>query len=107
MTNLFLLAEGNFIAEMHLQRPELMYSACSPFNKNKKLIKKSQETGDLRYIYQNELDKVFSQPNMTSEDFKDLARRSAADKVLRDKAENLKYDGYQRGLVSMVPKFFD
>ena len=44
---------------------------------------------------------------MASEDFKDLARRLAADKVLRDKAENLKYDGPQRWLVSMVPKFFD
>ena len=107
MINLFLLAEGNFIVEMHLQQPESMYRACGPFNKNKKIIKKSQEIGDLRYIYQNELDKVFSQPDMASEDFKDLARRSAADKVLRDKAENLKYDGYQRGLVLMVPKFFD
>ena len=90
------MAEGNFIAEMHLQQSGLMYSACGPFNKNKKRIKKSQETGDLRYIYQNELDKVFSQPDMASEDFKDLARRLAADKVLRDKAENLKYDGHQR-----------
>ena len=51
MINLFLLAEGNFIVEMHLQQPELMYSACGPFNKNKKIIKKSQEIGDLRYIY--------------------------------------------------------
>ena len=44
-------------------------------------------------------------------DFKDLARRTAADKVLRDKAFNIakdpKYDGYQRGLASMVYKFFD
>ena len=44
-------------------------------------------------------------------DFKDLNRRTAADKVLRDKAFNiakdLKYDGYQRGLASMVYKFFD
>ena len=44
-------------------------------------------------------------------DFKDLARRTASDKVLRDKAfniaKNLKYDGYQRGLGSMVYKFFD
>ena len=43
-------------------------------------------------------------------DFKDLARRTAADKVLRDKAFNIpkdpKYDGYQRGLASMVYKFF-
>ena len=41
-------------------------------------------------------------------DFKDLARRTASDKVLRDKAfniaENPKYDGYQRGLASMVLK---
>ena len=44
-------------------------------------------------------------------DFKDLARRTAAYKVLRDKAFNIakdpKYDGYQRGLASMVYKFFD
>ena len=43
--------------------------------------------------------------------FKDLARRTASDKVLRDKAFNVaknpKYDGYQRGLASMVYKFFD
>ena len=44
-------------------------------------------------------------------DFKDLARRTYSDKVLRDKAFNIaknhKYDGYQRGLASMVYKFFD
>ena len=44
-------------------------------------------------------------------DFKDLAQRTAADKVLRDKAFNIakdpKYDGYQRGVPSMVYKFFD
>ena len=44
-------------------------------------------------------------------DFKDLARRTAADKVLRDKAFNIaknpKYDGYQRGLGYIVYKFFD
>ena len=43
-------------------------------------------------------------------DFKDL-KRTASDKILRDKAfniaQNLKYDGYQRGLASMVYKCFD
>ena len=43
-------------------------------------------------------------------DFKDLNRRWAADKVLRDKAfgiaKNPKYDGYQRGLASVVYKIF-
>ena len=44
-------------------------------------------------------------------DFKDLARRTASDKVLRDKtfniAKNPKYNRYQRGLASMVYNFFD
>ena len=43
--------------------------------------------------------------------FKDLARRTASDKVLRDKAFNIaknpKYDGYQRRLASMIYKCFD
>ena len=48
---------------------------------------------------------------MTQGDFKDLARRKASDKTLRDKAFNIaktpKYDRYQRGLASMVYKIFN
>ena len=44
-------------------------------------------------------------------DFKDLKRRAASEKILTDKpfniAKNPKYDGYQRGLASMVYNFFD
>ena len=44
-------------------------------------------------------------------DFKDLTRRTASDKILCDKAFNIaknpKYDGYQRGLASMVCNLFD
>ena len=44
-------------------------------------------------------------------DFKDLTRRTASDKILRDKAFNIaknpKYDGYQRGLASILYKCFD
>ena len=43
--------------------------------------------------------------------FKDLAKRTFADKVRRDKAfkaaSDQKYDGYQRGLALMVYKLFD
>ena len=43
-------------------------------------------------------------------DFKDLTRRTASDKILRDKAFNVaknpKYDGYQKGLASIAYKFF-
>ena len=42
---------------------------------------------------------------------KDLINRTKSDNVLRDKtyniASNPEYDGYQRGLASMVYKFFD
>ena len=48
---------------------------------------------------------------MGNEDFKDLSRRTASDKMLRDKAFNIaknpKYDRYQRGYASMVYKFLD
>ena len=44
-------------------------------------------------------------------DFKDLERRTFSDKVLRDKAFNIaknpKYDGFQKGLASMVYNFFN
>ena len=43
--------------------------------------------------------------------WKDLVKRTQSDKVLREKAFKIagdpKYDGYQRGLASMVYKFFD
>ena len=43
-------------------------------------------------------------------DFKDLPRRTPYDKVIHDKVFNIakypKYDGYQRGLASVVYKFF-
>ena len=61
-------------------------------------------------MYKNISDKAFFQHDMTYQDFKDL-NRTFAGKILRDKtfniAKNLKYDGYQKGLVSMVYKFVD
>ena len=84
--NKFLLAADKFMPEMHLRQPKFTYSACGPFTKNKKRIQKFKETGDSRYIYRNELDKACFQPNMAFGDFTDLAKRTAADKVLRDEA---------------------
>ena len=84
---------------------------AGPFNKNKEIIQKFKETGDSRYIYKNELDKACFQHDMAYGDFKDLARKTASDKFLRDKAFNIaknpKYGRYQGGLASMVYKFFD
>ena len=78
---------------MHLKQLGVTYSACAPFTKNK------------------ELDKACFQQNMAHGDFKDLPKRTLADKALRDKAsditKNPKLDGYQHGLPSIVHTFFD
>ena len=79
--------------------------------KNKFKNQEIKETRDTSYIYKNELDKACFQHDMAYGDFKDLKGRKASDKILRDKAFNIaknpKYDGYQRGLASMVYRFFD
>ena len=111
IVNKFLLAGDKFMPEMHLKQPGFTYSACGPFTKNKERIQKFKETGDTSYIYKNELDKACFQHDMAYGDFKDIKTRTASDKSLRDKAFNIaknpNYDGYQRGLPSMVYKFFD
>ena len=55
----------------------------------KERIQKFKETRDSRYIYQKELDEVCFQHDMACGDFKDLTRRTASDKILRDKAFNV------------------
>ena len=44
--------------EMHLRQPGFTYSACGSIKKSTERVQKFQETGDSRYIYQNELDKA-------------------------------------------------
>ena len=109
--NKFLLAGDKVMPEMHLRQSQFVYSACRPFTRHKERVKKFKETGDTRYIYRNELDKACFQHDSAYADHKDLINRTKPDKVLRDKAYNLasnpEYDGYQRGLASMIYKFFD
>ena len=66
------------------------------------------ETGHTDFIYRNELDKSCFQHDMAK--VKDLVRRTQSDKVLRYEpfkiAGDPNYDGYQRGLASMVYRFF-
>ena len=108
--NKLLLAGDRFMPETHLKQPGFTYCACGPFTKNKERIPRFKETENSRYIYRNKLDKACFQHDMAYGDCKDLAKRTAADKALRDKAFNIakdpKYDGYQRGLASLIYKFF-
>ena len=109
--NNFLLAGDKFMPEMHSKQPGFTYSACGPFPKHKQRIQKFKQTGDTNYIYRNELDKACFQHDAAYSESKGLAKRTQSDKVFKDKAfeiaNNPKYDGYQRGLASMVYKFFD
>ena len=109
--NKILLVGDKFMPEMHLKQPGFTYSACGPFIKHAERIKKFKETGDTSYIFKNELNKACFKHDSAYADYKDLLNRARADKVLRDRAYEIasdnKYDGYQRGVASMVYNFFD
>ena len=111
IVNTFLLVRDLFMPEMHFKQSGFTYSACGPFTKNKQRIKKFMQTGNTDFIYRNELDKSCFQHDMAYEKTKDLVKRTQSHKFLKDKAfkivSNPKYDGYQRGLASMVYKCFD
>ena len=115
--NKFLLTGDKFMPEMHLKQPASLvksgftYSAWGPLTKHRQRIEKFMQTGDTNYIYKNELDKACFAHDVAYSSSRHLAKRTAADKILRDKAFNVakdpEYDGYQRELASMVYKFFD
>ena len=92
-----IISNSLFIPEMHFRHPGFTYSTCEPFTKNKKRMRKLKERGYSRYISLNKLDKACFQQDMAYGDFKDVPRRTAPDKVLRDIAFNnatkSKYDG--------------
>ena len=64
IVNKFLLAGDKFMPEMHLKQPGFTYSTCGSFTKNKGKIQKFKETGDMKYIYKNDLDKACFQHHM-------------------------------------------
>ena len=69
------------------------------------------QTGNTNFMYKNELDKACFQHDMAYRKTNDLVKRTQSNKVLKDKsfkiASNPNYDGYERGLASMVYKCFD
>ena len=108
----YVVLKNKNLSETHLKDLKVgTYSAYGPFTRNKDRTNKFLKTGDTDYIYKNELDKACFAHDAVYRDFKDIKNRAAADKILRDKAyeiaKDLKYYGSQRGLASMVYKFFD
>ena len=109
--NKFLRVGEKFMPEINLKQPGFTYSACGPFTKNKERIEKFMQTGNTGFFYKNELDKACFQHDTAYGKSKHLIKRTQSDKILKDKAFKIasdpKYDGYQRGLTSMVYKLFD
>ena len=109
--NKFLLAGDKFMPEMHLRQPRFVYSACGPFTRHKERIKEFKSTGDSRLLYRKELDKACFKHDAAYAKYKDVEDRLISDQKLRnsayDIASNPIYDGYQRGLASILYKFFD
>ena len=71
IVNNFLLADDKFMPDMHLKQPGFTYSACGSFTKNKEIIQKFKEMGDINYIFKNELDKACFQHDMAYGDVND------------------------------------
>ena len=106
-----MLAGDKFMPEMHSRQPRFVYSACCPFTRHKERIQEFKRTGDTRLLYRSELDKACFKHDAGYAKYKDVENRLISNQKLRnsayDTASNPKYDGYQRGLASMVYKFFD
>ena len=97
--------------ELHLKQPGFTHSVCGPFTKYHEKIQKFRETGNLKHLYRNELDKSSFAHDAAYSDSKDLAKRIISDKILKVRADeiakNCGYHGYQKALASVVFKFFD
>ena len=105
-----LLPRDKFMPEMRVRQPWFTYSTCSPFTKHKK---------EFKNLCKQEIQIIFAKMNWIKLILlmmqhilivKIPTKRTQSDKVLKDKAfaivNNPKYDGFQRGLASMVYKFF-
>ena len=75
VVNTVLLAGDRFVPRMYLKQPQFTYSSWRQFTKIKERIQKFKETGDSRYIYKNELDKVCFQHDIAYGDLR-LSKRN-------------------------------
>ena len=109
--NKFLLTGDKLMQKLHLKQSGFTYSACGPFTKHRERIQKFRETGRLRHLYRNELEKVCFVHDAAYSESKDLAKRTISEKILKDRAygiaRNRGYDGYQSALASIMYKFLD
>ena len=52
------MTSNKFMLELHLKQPRFTYSACGKFARHRERVQKFRETGILKHLYRNELDKT-------------------------------------------------
>ena len=85
--------------ELYLKQPGFAYSACGPFTKHHFTISsfqlhKFRETGNLKHIYKNKLDKACLAHDTAYSDNIDLAKRTISHKILKDRAYKIAINIY-------------
>ena len=65
-----------FMPELHYKQPGFTHSACGSFTKHRERIKKFRETGSLKNLYRNELDKACFAHGAAYSDGKNLVKRT-------------------------------
>ena len=103
--NKFLLIGDKFMSEMHFWDSKVKkYSACGPFTRHQKRIDIFMKDGRLSHILKNRLHPACFQHDSAYADRKksDIVLKNYALKIATDDRVN----EYQRGLTSMVYKFF-
>ena len=85
-----LLTGDKFMPELHLKQPGFIYSACGPFTKHRERIQKFRETGNLKHLYRNELDKICSAPDTAHYDRNNVAKRTILHKILKDRPYDIR-----------------
>ena len=90
---------------MHLKQPRFTYTACGTFTKHGERTQTFRETGNLKHLHGNELDKACFAHDAAYFDNKNVAKRTISEKILKDRAyeiaKNCNYDACQRASVSM------
>ena len=74
IVNKFLLTGDKFVPELYQKQPGFTYSACGPLTKHCDRVEKFNKTGDLNYIYQNQLGKTCFDHDAAYANSKDLAK---------------------------------
>ena len=84
--NKCLLTGDKFMPNWHLKQLGFTYNACGPFTKHCERIQKFKETGNLKHLCRNQLDKACFAHDPAYCDSKDLSKRTISDDILKDRA---------------------